>query len=493
HTLRRVLMPLLPQLMVAPIKEQHPNSEATAPGVSEPQVPGNVAKHFNARGGNPMGLPAKRGWREPQPTSALECTASKQIVAETDMKGKADGYGRSRTASTSGVEAGCSSAPLSAGDAGMAVQEVSNTVWGPHSGPLTPGGFAKHHQDQHLEAAGQPGTLDAPSAMETEAMPEDAEMPQVVPGQLSSDQQPVEQPVQLFANDTPRQHRRRACSVPEASPSSFVLKNVHKPVDQREAFQRLVHELQAEPSVSTVQRLGRCACDLNKDVWAETLAQVVLSLLSLLSSEDESMREQALIALREVIVHQASLLPSSLAKEVILRVLACHKDRVGLVRMAADQVMEELCQRVDPGPTVDTLSGALASATETSQTVAGMANAVACCIVNNTARVLRRSSDFAVSKALQTKLMSGLLAAYNSSWVDVRKSVVYCLAELWNRLGERMSPELAALTPAQTALVKLYADKVKHKNKENAKPSSPRPGSLQSLVLASARSTPGAQ
>jgi CLIP-associating protein 1/2 len=194
----------------------------------------------------------------------------------------------------------------------------------------------------------------------------------------------------------------------------------------------------------------RLAASAPKALWADCFAQLLVALLEALADADVAVREAALLALRDLALHQPALCGEYLSL-VAPRALAAVRDGEPAVSSAADAALDALFSKVDAQRCVDALRPLLPAAGAAPAAVPPSAARVVRCL----SAAVQRAKPAPLQAALPA-LLPPLFAAFNAETADVRKAVVFCLVDLYLAIGEPLMPALAPLSSAQAKLLQIY-------------------------------------
>ena len=202
--------------------------------------------------------------------------------------------------------------------------------------------------------------------------------------------------------------------------------------------------------VAALADVRRLAASAPKALWADCFAQLLVALLEALADADVAVREAALLALRDLALHQPALCGEYLSL-VAPRALAALRDGEAAVSAAADAALDALFSKVDAQRCVDALRPLLPAAGAAPAAVPASAARVVRCL----SAAVQRAKPAPLQAALPA-LLPPLFAAFNAETADVRKAVVFCLVDLYLAIGEPLMPSLAPLSSAQAKLLQIY-------------------------------------
>lgn len=203
-------------------------------------------------------------------------------------------------------------------------------------------------------------------------------------------------------------------------------------LDKREALQQLVKASMVNDS----------------SVWTKYFNQILTAVLEVLDDPDSSIRELALSLIVEMLNNQKEAMEDSV-EIVIEKLLHAAKDGVAKVSNEAHQCLTILLSQYDPFRCLTVIVPLLVSDDEKTLVI---------CINCLTKLVGRLSQE-----ELMTQLPSFLPAlfdAFGNQSPDVRKTVVFCLVDIYIMLGKAFLPYLEGLSSTQLRLVTIYANRI---------------------------------
>jgi hypothetical protein len=199
----------------------------------------------------------------------------------------------------------------------------------------------------------------------------------------------------------------------------------------------------------------RLAASAPRALWSDFFAQLLVAMLEGLADVEASVREGALLALRDVASHQPALCGEYLSL-VAPRALSAARDAVPAVAAAAEGALDAIFAKVEPGRCLDALRPLLPPPGAAAAAITPDAVLPIRCL----SAAVQRASPVALAAALP-ELLPPLFAAFNADAADVRKAVVFCLVDIYLAIGEPLMPLLAPLTSAQAKLLQIYIQRAK--------------------------------
>ncbi|XP_008810808.1 CLIP-associated protein-like isoform X1 [Phoenix dactylifera] len=208
--------------------------------------------------------------------------------------------------------------------------------------------------------------------------------------------------------------------------------NANSSVNKREALQQLI-----EASVVN-----------DSSIWMKYFNQILTAVLEVLDDTDSSTRELALSLIVEMLKNQKEAMEDSV-EIVIEKLLHVTKDMVAKISNEAQQCLNIVLAQYDPFRCLSVVVPLLVSDDEKTLVI---------CINCLTKLVGRLSQE-----ELMTQLPSFLPAlfdAFGNQSPDVRKTVVFCLVDIYIMLGKAFLPYLEGLSSTQLRLVTIYANRI---------------------------------
>jgi hypothetical protein len=195
--------------------------------------------------------------------------------------------------------------------------------------------------------------------------------------------------------------------------------------------------------------------DDSEEIWSLSFVTVLFAALDLIHHENESVREESLYLLKSLLQHHPMRFMETTTFELTFkRIMNKYTDSARVVHVAAEKAAETFIQTIDPLKSLELLKPLLLSAQEA--------------IILGSLRLLRLllSSTRAQPDCTLTpevlrshipSLLTGIIEAFNHTNPDIRKMVVYCLAETMLTIGEQLfQPYLKRFSQNQIKLVNVY-------------------------------------
>ncbi|XP_068661311.1 CLIP-associated protein-like isoform X2 [Aristolochia californica] len=197
-----------------------------------------------------------------------------------------------------------------------------------------------------------------------------------------------------------------------------------------------------------LQQLVGASVANDESVWTKYFNQILTAVLEVLDDPEASTRELVLSLILEMLNYQKYAMEDSV-EIVIEKLLHASKDTVAKVSNEADHCLTVVLSQYDPYRCLTVIAPLLVS--EDEKTL------VTC--INCLTKLVGRLSQ----KELMAQLPSFLPAlfdAFGNQSADVRKTVVFCLVDIYIMLGKAFLPYLEGLNSTQLRLVTIYANRI---------------------------------
>lgn len=183
-------------------------------------------------------------------------------------------------------------------------------------------------------------------------------------------------------------------------------------------------------------------------IWSQYLNQILTGLLEALDDADPSIRELALSTVLEMLGNQKDMLEDSV--EMLLeKLLHSTRDLVAKVSSAADRCLSLVLSQYDPYRCLSVVVPLLNSEDE---------KTLVTCIGCLTKLVGRLPPEDLMAQL--PSFLPALFDAFGNQSADVRKTVVFCLVDIYIVLGKAFLPYLGSLSSTQLRLVTIYANRI---------------------------------
>lgn len=183
-------------------------------------------------------------------------------------------------------------------------------------------------------------------------------------------------------------------------------------------------------------------------IWSQYHNQILTGMLEVLDDSDSSVRELALITVLEMLSNQKDILEDSV--EMLLeKLLHSTQDLVAKVSSAADRCLTTVLTQYDAYRCLTVVVPLLVSEDE---------RTLVTCISSLTKLVGRLPSEELMAQL--PSFLPALFDAFGNQSADVRKTVVFCLVDIYIVLGKAFLPYLGSLSSTQLRLVTIYANRI---------------------------------
>ncbi|KAJ8435284.1 hypothetical protein Cgig2_030039 [Carnegiea gigantea] len=216
-------------------------------------------------------------------------------------------------------------------------------------------------------------------------------------------------------------------------------------------FQQISNEHEGSPSDSkrhALEQLMEASISNDRTIWTKYFNQILTAVLEVLDHSDSSVKELALSLITEMLKKQKDAMEDSV-EIVIDKLLHVSKDTVPKVANEVDNCLTTLLAQYDPFRCLNVLVPLLV--TEDEKTL------VTC--INCLTKLVGRLSQEDLMAQLPSFLPS-LFDAFGNQSADVRKTVVFCLVDIYIMLGKAFLPYLEGLNSTQLRLVTIYANRI---------------------------------
>ncbi|XP_021907185.1 CLIP-associated protein [Carica papaya] len=197
-----------------------------------------------------------------------------------------------------------------------------------------------------------------------------------------------------------------------------------------------------------LQQLIEASVANDHSIWNKYFNQILTVVLEVLDDTDLSIRELVISLIIEILKNQKDAMEDSI-EIVIEKLLHVTKDIVPKVSNEAEHCLTIILSQYDPFRCLSVIAPLLVTEDE---------KTLVTCINCLTKLVSRLSQD-----ELMTQLPSflpALFEAFGNQSADVRKTVVFCLVDIYIMLGKSFLPYLEGLNSTQLRLVTIYANRI---------------------------------
>ncbi|GAB2214553.1 hypothetical protein Droror1_Dr00018905 [Drosera rotundifolia] len=207
-------------------------------------------------------------------------------------------------------------------------------------------------------------------------------------------------------------------------------------------------ELNSSSKREALEKLVKASVSNDPAVWTKYFNQILTSLLEVLDNSDSAIRELVLLLITEMLKNQKDAMEESL-EIIIEKLLHASKDTVLKVANEADNCLTFVLSQYDPFRCLNVIVPLLA--TEDEKTLVTS--------INSLTKLVGRLSQEELMAQLPS-FLPGLFDAFGNLSADVRKTVVFCLVDIYIMLGKVFLPYLEGLNSTQLRLVTIYANRI---------------------------------
>ncbi|GAV63851.1 HEAT domain-containing protein/CLASP_N domain-containing protein [Cephalotus follicularis] len=197
-----------------------------------------------------------------------------------------------------------------------------------------------------------------------------------------------------------------------------------------------------------LQQLIEASTANDHSIWTKYFNQILTAVLEVLDDSDSSIRELALSLIIEMLKNQKIAMEDSV-EIVIEKLLHVTKDIVPKVSNEAEHCLTIVLSMYDPFRCLSVIVPLLV--TEDEKTL------VTC--INCLTKLVGRLSQEELMAQLPS-FLPALFEAFGNQSADVRKTVVFCLVDIYIMLGKAFLPYLEGLNSTQLRLVTIYANRI---------------------------------
>ncbi|XP_027364185.1 CLIP-associated protein-like [Abrus precatorius] len=199
---------------------------------------------------------------------------------------------------------------------------------------------------------------------------------------------------------------------------------------------------------TALQQLVEASIANDHSVWTQYFNQILTVVLEVLDDSDSSIRELGLSLIAEMLQNQKDAMENSV-EIVIEKMLNVTKDIVPKVSNEAEHCLTIVLSQHDPFRCLSVIVPLLV--TEDEKTL------VTC--INCLTKLVGRLSEEELMAQLPS-FLPALFEAFGNQSADVRKTVVFCLVDIYIMLGKAFLPYLQGLNSTQLKLVTIYANRI---------------------------------
>ncbi|KAI4319340.1 hypothetical protein MLD38_032947 [Melastoma candidum] len=197
-----------------------------------------------------------------------------------------------------------------------------------------------------------------------------------------------------------------------------------------------------------LQQLVEISVTNDVTVWAKFFNQILTIVVEVLDCADPVIRELALSLIIEMLKNQKTMMEDSV-EIVIEKLLHVTKDSVPKVSNDAEHCLSVVLSQYDPFRCLSVIVPLLVAEDEKTLVVC----------INCLTKVVGRLSQDELTTQLPL-FLPALFEAFGNQSADVRKTVVFCLVDIYIMLGKAFLPYLEGLNATQLKLVTIYANRI---------------------------------
>ncbi|XP_056169276.1 CLIP-associated protein-like [Syzygium oleosum] len=183
-------------------------------------------------------------------------------------------------------------------------------------------------------------------------------------------------------------------------------------------------------------------------IWTKYFNQILTIVLEVLDDSDSLIRELGLLSIAEILQNQKDMIEESI-EIVIEKLLHANKDDVAKVSNEAEHCLSIVLSKYDPFRCLSVIVPLLVTEDE---------KMLVTCINCLTKLVGRLSQEELMAQL--PSFLPALFEAFGNQSADVRKTVVFCLVDIYIMLGKAFLPYLEGLNSTQLRLVTIYANRI---------------------------------
>ncbi|XP_027934181.1 CLIP-associated protein-like isoform X1 [Vigna unguiculata] len=199
---------------------------------------------------------------------------------------------------------------------------------------------------------------------------------------------------------------------------------------------------------TALQQLVEVSIANDHSVWTLYFNQILTVVLDVLDDSDSSIRELGLSLIVEMLKNQKDAMETSV-EIVVEKLLNVTKDILPKVSNEAEHCLTSVLSQNDPFRCLSVIVPLLV--TEDEKTL------VTC--INCLTKLVGRLSQEELMAQLPS-FLPALFEAFGNQSADVRKTVVFCLVDIYIMLGKAFLPYLEGLNSTQLKLVTIYANRI---------------------------------
>uniref|UniRef100_A0A7S1KMB5 TOG domain-containing protein n=1 Tax=Percolomonas cosmopolitus TaxID=63605 RepID=A0A7S1KMB5_9EUKA len=191
------------------------------------------------------------------------------------------------------------------------------------------------------------------------------------------------------------------------------------------------------------ERIRRVAKEQDETAWTTYFPKILFILLELLHAPSSKIREESLLLIATLLEHQPRQF-EQFAELVLKRILEKLGDSRE-VRQAAEQAASVYAECMSPHLIFKIIQPLITCDNDT----------ILLGSIKMLSKIVSRISEDELLRHVPA-VLPALFDAFAHQNVDVRKTVVYCLVDMYVQLGDRFKPYLSQLNTSQLKLVTVY-------------------------------------
>ncbi|KAI3694364.1 hypothetical protein L1987_77329 [Smallanthus sonchifolius] len=241
----------------------------------------------------------------------------------------------------------------------------------------------------------------------------------------------------------------------ELSLSKLASLKINSSPDTKPGIPQILHlisngsdECSTAAKLTALQQLVDISVANDSSIWTKYFNQILMVVLEVLDDPDPSIRELALSLIAEILKNQRDAMEDSI-EIVVEKLLHLTKDTIPKVSNEAEHCITIVLSQYDPFRCLSVIVPLLV--TEDEKTL------VTC--INCLTKLVGRLSQEELMGQLQS-FLPALFDAFGNQSADVRKTVVFCLVDMYIMLGKGFLPHLEGLNSTQLRLVTIYANRI---------------------------------
>ncbi|XP_074555696.1 CLIP-associated protein-like [Curcuma longa] len=250
-------------------------------------------------------------------------------------------------------------------------------------------------------------------------------------------------------------HGSEACRDPEMNHNKLNFSKSNLEGDMETSIPQLLHQIcnvnNASSSLEkcdTLQQLAEVSLKNDSSVWAKYFDQILTAVLEVFDHSDPLMRELALSVIVRMLDNQKSAMEGYI-DVVAEKLIHASKDEVVKVSNEANQCLNIILTHFDPYKFLSVIVPLLVINDEKSLVIC----------INCLTKLVGQLPQEDLMQHLPS-FLPAVFDAFGNQSPDLRKTVVFCLVEIYIILGKSFLPYLEGLSSTQLRLVTIYANRI---------------------------------